>query len=138
MRRSAYLLPTGLTAYLWLKGGYPELPGFSCPLRALTGIPCPSCFLTRATCASLRGDFSGAFQLHAFGPLVAAGLVIWSLAAMRRQRLGLRGIKPWHLAATALALGAYWAMRLLFSYGLGLGGLLAFPALIALPAFATG
>jgi hypothetical protein len=42
------------------------------------------------------------------------------------------------VAGLGLALGAYWAMRLLFSYGLGLGGLLAFPAFIALPAFATG
>ena len=107
-------------------------------MRALTGIPCPACFLTRATCASLRGDFSSALQLHAFGPLLAAGLVIWSLAALRRRRLGLARIKPWHLAATALALGAYWALRLLFSYGLGLGGLLAFPAFLSFPSFATG
>jgi hypothetical protein len=87
LRRSTYLLPTGLTAYLWLKGGYSGLPGFSCPLRALTGIPCPSCFLTRATCASLRGDLAGAIQLHAFGPPLAAGLVIWSVLAMRQRRL---------------------------------------------------
>ena len=131
-------MPASLTAYLWLKGGYPGLPGFSCPLRALTGIPCPSCFLTRATCASLRGDFSSAIKLHAFGPLLAVGLVIWSLAALRRRRLGLGGIQAWHLAATALALGAYWALRLVFSYGLGLEGFLAFPALIDLSAFATG
>ena len=61
--------------------------------------------------------------------------MIWSLAALRRRRLGLARIKPWHLTATALALGAYWALRLLFSYSLGLGGFLAFPAFISFPSF---
>ncbi len=137
LRRSAYLLPTGLTAYLWLKGGDPGLPGFSCPLRALTGIPCPTCFLTRATCASLRGDLAGAIHLHAFGPPLAAGLVIWSVLAMRQRRL-LPLLPPWTgapgrgrkaqtVAGLGLALGAYWAMRLLFSFGLGLHGFPAFP-----------
>jgi hypothetical protein len=137
LRRSAYLLPTGLTAYLWQKGGDPGLPGLSCPLRALTGIPCPTCFLTRATCASLRGDLAGAIQLHAFGPPLAAGLVIWSVLAMRQRRLlplpppwpGVPGRGRWaqKVAGLGLALGAYWAMRLLFSFGLGLRGFPAFP-----------
>ncbi len=137
LRRSAHLLPASLTAYLWLKGGDPGLPGFSCPLRALTGIPCPTCFLTRATCASLRGDFGDAIQLHAFGPPLAAGLVIWSVLAMRQGRL-LPLLPPWlgapgqgwgarTVVGIGLALGAYWAMRLLFSFGLGLRGFPAFP-----------
>ena len=137
LRRSAYLLPTGLTAYLWQKGGDPGMPGFTCPLRSLTGIPCPTCFLTRATCASLRGDFSSAIHLHAFGPPLAAGLVIWSVLAMRQGRL-LPLLPPWPgapgqgrgaqtVAGLGLALGAYWAMRLLFSFGLGLRGFPAFP-----------
>ena len=71
IRQSGYLVPAALTGYLWLKGGWPDLPGLSCPLRALTGIPCPTCFLTRATCASLRGDWHQALELHAFGPLAS-------------------------------------------------------------------
>jgi hypothetical protein len=130
-------LPAALTGYLWLKGQHPLLPGMPCPLRALTGIPCPTCFLTRATCASLRGDFSSAIHLHAFGPPLAAGLVIWSVLAMRQRRL-LPLLPPWTgapgqgrwtrtVAGIGLALGAYWTMRLLFSFGLGLHGFPAFP-----------
>ncbi|MDA0965155.1 MAG: DUF2752 domain-containing protein, partial [Cyanobacteria bacterium] len=79
IQRSGYLLPAGLTGALWLKGLHPGLPGWSCPLRALTGIPCPTCFLTRATAASLSGNLDGALQLHAFGPVVAAALMTWSV-----------------------------------------------------------
>ena len=120
MRRPpAYLLPSALTAYLWLKGGHPGLPGLACPLRALTGVPCPTCFLTRATAASLRGDLSGAVTLHAFGPLAAATLVVWSVMAIRQRRL-----LPWQLEAGPLmlvgsALLAYWGARLVAQQMLG-------------------
>lgn len=125
IRQSGYLLPSALTGYLWLKGGWPELPGLSCPLRALTGIPCPTCFLTRATCASLRGDWHQALGLHAFGPLVAAALILWSVQAIRRRRLYPPGLEAWHLVVAVLALVAYWAARMGLTYGLGLQ---AFPS----------
>ena len=79
MRRglAGFHLPATLTGYLWLKGLQPHLPGLSCPLRTLTGIPCPTCYLTRATSAALTGDLAGSIRWHAFGPLVAAGLLWW-------------------------------------------------------------
>ena len=115
----AYLLPSSLTAYLWLKGGHPGLPGLTCPLRELTGIPCPTCFLTRATAASLRGDLGGAMAFHAFGPLAAATVVVWSVMAIRRKKL-----LPWKPQAAPLVLVgsgllAYWAARLLAQQVLG-------------------
>ncbi|MCT0247987.1 DUF2752 domain-containing protein [Synechococcus sp. CS-205] len=110
---------------MWLKAGNSGLPGFSCPLRALTGIPCPSCFLTRATCASLRGHWSEAIALHAFGPLAAAALVLWSVEAIRQHRLVPRGLKGWQVATTTAALLTYWGLRLLLHYGLGIT---AFPS----------
>ena len=125
IRQSGYLLPAALTGYLWLKGGWPELPGLSCPLRALTGIPCPTCFLTRATCASLRGDWPHALELHAFGPVVAAALVLWSVQAIRTKRLYPKGLEAWHLVAAALALLTYWTVRMGLTYGLGIQ---AFPS----------
>lgn len=120
MRRPpAYLLPTTLTAYLWLKGGHPGLPGLACPLRALTWIPCPTCFLTRATAASLRGDLSGAINLHAFGPPTALALVVWSVLAIRRKRLVPWKLEaaPWVLVGSGLL--AYWGARLVAQQVLG-------------------
>jgi len=125
IRQSGYLVPAALTGYLWLKGGWPELPGLSCPLRALSGIPCPTCFLTRATCASFRGDWHQSLELHAFGPVVAAALILWSVQAIRTKRLYPKGLEAWHLVVAALALLTYWAVRLGLNYGLGIQ---AFPS----------
>ncbi|MFI0404136.1 MAG: DUF2752 domain-containing protein, partial [Cyanobium sp.] len=87
IQQTGFLFPAGLTAYLWLQGLNPYLPGWTCPLRALTGIPCPTCFLTRATSLALQGDLVGSVQGHAFGPMVAFGLLSWSLLAIRQRHL---------------------------------------------------
>lgn len=58
-----------------------------CPLRALTGIPCPTCFGTRALLALMAGEWRTAL---AFNPLVAAGA------------MGLFVAVPW-AAGTAMA-----------------------------------
>lgn len=118
-------LPALLTGYLWLKGWHGGLPGLSCPLRALTGIPCPTCFLTRATAAALNGQLTASVQLHAFGPLAAAALLVWSVAALRSGRLVPRDLSGRHLVLTAAALLLYWAGRMGLAYGLGLP---AFPS----------
>lgn len=38
--------------------------GLSCPIRSLTGIPCPGCGMTRAWKAALRLDIITAFRYH--------------------------------------------------------------------------
>ena len=82
-----YVLASALTVTLWLKGLHPDLPGWSWPLRALTGVLCPTCFLTRATAAALSEDLHGSIQWHAFGPMAEAGLLAWSGLALKRRRL---------------------------------------------------
>ncbi len=119
------LIPTGLTVYLVLKGLHPGLPGFSCPLRAFTGVPCPTCYLTRATAASLVGRWQEALALHAFGPLAAAALLVWSVQALRTRRLFPLRVRGSQLALTAVALLLYWAGRMVLSFALGRN---AFPA----------
>ena len=122
IRHSGYLLPSSLSGYLWLKGRHPALPGWPCPLRALTGIPCPTCFLTRATCAALSGDLAGSLQQHAFGPLAAAGLLGWSIWAIRQRRLVPEELPAAPLGLVAAGLTLYWLLRLWLSFGLGLRG----------------
>jgi hypothetical protein len=115
----APLVPTGITIYLVLKGLHPGLPGLCCPLRALTGVPCPTCYLTRATAASLVGRWQEAVHLHAFGPLAAAALLVWSVQALRTGRLFPLRVQGTHLALTAVALLLYWAGRMVLGVALG-------------------
>ena len=128
MQRAGYLLPATVTGELWLKGLYPGIPGLSCPLRTLTGVPCPTCFLTRATVAALTGDLSSSLQWHLFGPVVAGGLILWSAVALRQRRLFPLQPRSKALIGIGIALVAYWIVRLVLSYGFGFVGGLGFPA----------
>ncbi|MEB3331259.1 MAG: DUF2752 domain-containing protein [Synechococcaceae cyanobacterium] len=124
-RELASLLPAGLTAALFAKGLWPHLPGFSCPLRAATGVPCPTCYLTRATAAALNGRLAESLGLHAFGPAAAALLLAWSVLAIQRRRLLPVTIRGGSLVWAAAALLLYWLARLVARYGFGLP---AFPS----------
>ena len=39
---------------------------FFCPFKALTGIPCPGCGMTRAMLSMTKGDFHGAYTYNPF------------------------------------------------------------------------
>jgi hypothetical protein len=43
-----------------------DLTAWSCPLRRLTGLPCPGCGLSRACAALARGDVQEALTVHVF------------------------------------------------------------------------
>ncbi len=96
-------------------------------MKALTGIPCPTCFLTRATSAALTGDLGESVHWHAFGPLLAAGLLWWSVQAIRRRELLPLRLGSRALGWIAAALLGYWALRL----GLSFTGFNALPHLAA-------
>jgi hypothetical protein len=51
-----------------------------CPLRAVTGIPCPSCGLTRALAHLERGHLVQALKFHPFSPLIF--LLVLALAVL--------------------------------------------------------
>lgn len=53
-----------------------------CPFRLLTGLPCPTCGMTRAVASILRARWADAVAFHPLSPLVFAGLAGWLLAEL--------------------------------------------------------
>jgi len=96
------------------------LPGWVCPIRAATGIPCPGCGLTASAVQFLHGDFAGSMGTHAFAPIVLLAMLVMIAALILPQngrqglvsfiqRLETRfGVTSWVL----FALVVYWGIRL--------------------------
>ena len=88
----------------------PPLPG--CPLKALTGMPCATCGLTRCVLALGQGRWREAFHWHpaAVGVLALLPLLgAWDLVRAVRDRPYPplpRGL-GWRLLAAALLLGTW-------------------------------
>lgn len=49
---------------------------FHCPILATTGIPCPTCGMTRSFVAIAQGNFAQAIQFHAFGLILFASFLL--------------------------------------------------------------
>ena len=116
----SYLLPASMTSYLFLKQKFSWLPGYSCPIRHATGIPCPSCFLTRSICASLGGDFLSALKLHLFGPPLAILLILWSILSLKRKKFVKINFKSNFFYIGFLFFLIYWFYRLIMYFSLGI------------------
>lgn len=68
-----FLIITAVLGVLIITGIY------QCPFRAILGIPCPSCGLTRSYLHAARLDFKNAFYYHPLWPVVGIALVIFLL-----------------------------------------------------------
>lgn len=66
---ASYVVPLGL---------------FDCPLRAATGIACPSCGCTRAFHWFVRGDFTAALHASPLGTLLALASLLHALWTLLR------------------------------------------------------
>ena len=80
--------------------------GITCPIKALTGISCPGCGLTRAWLHALTFDWSGALAYHPLFWLVPIALVLFWLEKRSRT------CKIAFYTIVALAF-AVWLVRLL-------------------------
>jgi hypothetical protein len=82
-----------------------------CPLRTLTGVPCPFCGMTRGVTAAVHADLGRAVFLNP-GSVVAVVLAVLLLIAWRRKRFDL---PVWSIA---VVLGLLWSWQL-FKYASG-------------------
>ncbi len=57
------------------------LPFDVCLFNRLTGLPCPTCGMTRAVCHAVHGHWARSVEEHPAGLILAAGLVGWMLWA---------------------------------------------------------
>ena len=99
-----------------------DLPAWQCTVRDAVGIPCPGCGLSRAITALLHGQWRDALTLHAFAPVILAGLVLVTGMALLPEAARRRGIsavarfeqRTGLTALLLLTLVGYWLTRLLF------------------------
>ncbi len=89
----------------------PVWPVPPCPLRSVTGIPCPFCGMTRGVTAIVHADFSAAFGFNP-GAFLVVAMAIVLLVAWRWQRVK---IPMW---AVFLFFAVLWAYQL-FKYSTG-------------------
>ena len=61
-----------------------------CPVRLLTGFPCPACGTTRAIGAISEGRFADALSLNPLGFVVLGVLILWSLDLPRLSQANRR------------------------------------------------
>lgn len=115
--RRKYFLPSVLVSYLYLKNYY-SLPGISCPFRQITGVPCPTCFLTRSTCLALQGDLENSFKMHIFGPFIALFLFIWCIKSIKTKKVFPFLINEKFLLMFSFSLLIYWTFRMFYGFPL--------------------
>lgn len=74
---------------VWTTHGVEHGPEL-CPFRAMTGLPCPGCGLTRSWVFLGHGDVGAAVGFNAFGPVLFVVMVVatavagWTLISGRR------------------------------------------------------
>jgi hypothetical protein len=108
------LRPSGKVGASWLR--IASLPPM-CGSRALFGIECPGCGLTRSFVALGSGDFQESFRLHRVGWLLAAAVVLqipYRVFALRelRTRVPQRTWPDWFGYGLIAALVLNWLAKI--------------------------
>ncbi len=80
---------------------------YTCPARALAGLPCPTCGMTRAFVALAHGDLTAALAASPAGALLAGLAWLLAVADLGRVALGAPLPRiPERAARAAVAAGA--------------------------------
>ena len=87
----------------------PLHPPLACPLRSITGIPCPLCGMTRACIAAVHGHLGSSLAFNPGGVLV----ILLAVTALIRPQSLVRAQPPRWLMIGALS--ALWVWNLGFN-----------------------
>ena len=101
-------------AVLGRVGGMEAPPsGVPCLLRAVVGIPCPFCGLTRSLFAAGAGDWSRSLDLSPIGPLVLAAALV-ALLVVARSWVASRPVRwpPGVVVAVGAVVAVSWVVQL--------------------------
>ena len=87
--------------------------GFSvpCVIRAVTGVPCPGCGMTRALISALRLDFVAAFLHHPLFPTVP---VLYAFFLFDGQLFKKKTLNTVILTVIGLGFVANWMISIIF------------------------
>jgi hypothetical protein len=105
--RSAGAAMLGIAAIRPLVGD----PGVPCPLRTLTGVPCPFCGMTRGVTDLVHGDVVHALLMNP-GSVLAVVLAVALLLSWRRRDISFPKWLP------PVVIAGLWAFQL-FKYATG-------------------
>ena len=85
-----------------------------CPFRRVTGLPCPTCGLTRSWNAALHGRLRESLVLHPLGPLTVVGAAAFAAGFDdRAPGLTKRLRSPAVVGSLATGWVAVWLIRVL-------------------------
>lgn len=82
-----------------------------CAFHAMTGLPCPTCGMTRSFAATAHGQLGLAFHYHAFGPFAFVALLLASLWAFTGRPYP--RIRPWMVWIVVAAVTVYGVARMM-------------------------
>jgi Protein of unknown function (DUF2752) len=82
-----------------------------CAFRSTTGLPCPTCGVTRSVAMSLHGEFARAWNMAPAGPVAVLGLLAFALAMLALALI------QWAGAEDRTASMRLWVRRGALAYG---------------------
>jgi hypothetical protein len=71
-----------LASFVLLTGSLLGISLWFCPFRAITGLPCPGCGLTRAVSSMVAGRWEDALQFHPFVPFFGLAWILLFLSVV--------------------------------------------------------
>jgi hypothetical protein len=105
-------LRIGAAGFVAAAGVWPLLPAhppLACPLRTLTGIPCPLCGMTRSCVAAVHGHVGTSLAFNPAGVIVIVAAV---LALVRPQWLTRLQVPMW---GAGVAIAVLWVWNIGFN-----------------------